>query len=195
MCNKRIELITSFILISSDRDSSIMLPGSCKATAVPACYSMNLNASHIIPNVSFLSPAIVIIANTPDYKQSCNINAVPFLDSRSKEIDYSLHMWKNALYYILEIPGWCRYLQYMKLLYSEKSRLCSTVLPVRAVPLFGVLFSEEFWDLLWLPCDMLKLSSSSPPRELASFVLSPPTMLLLELFIVYFPVSWSIFPS
>jgi len=54
------------------------------------------------------------------------MKAVPFLDSRSKDMDYSLHMWKNALYWILEIPGWCRYLQYMKLRYSEKSLLWST---------------------------------------------------------------------
>jgi len=89
---------TSAILISSDLDSSSMFPGSDSDPAEPAYYSINLKASFIMAKVSFLSSAIVIIARTPDCKQSWSMKAVPFLDSRSKEMDYSLHIWKNALY-------------------------------------------------------------------------------------------------
>lgn len=64
------ELITSYILISSDLDSSNMFPGSASPPALPACYSMNLKASHIIPSASLRSSAMVIIARTPDCKQS-----------------------------------------------------------------------------------------------------------------------------
>jgi hypothetical protein len=78
---------TSVIFISSDRDSSSMLPGSERAPAEPAYYSINLKASFIMASVSFLSSAIVIIARTPDYKQSWSMKAVPFLDSRSNEMD------------------------------------------------------------------------------------------------------------
>jgi hypothetical protein len=81
------ELITSDILISSDLDSSSMLPGSVSVPELPAYCSMNLKASHIIARVSFLSSAIVIMARTPDWRQSYSIKAVPFLDSRSKEMD------------------------------------------------------------------------------------------------------------
>ena len=102
---RRMELITSDILISSDLDSSSIFPGSARVPELPACCSMNLKASHIIAKVSLRSSAIVIMASTPDWRQSCSMKAVPFLDSRSKEIDYSLHMWKNALYCIFEIPG------------------------------------------------------------------------------------------
>lgn len=125
--------MTSEIFISSDRDSSSMLPGSGRAPALPAYYSKNLKASFIIASVSFRSSAMVIIAMTPDYKQSCNINAVPFLDSRSNEIDCKRHMWKNDLYWILDRPGWCRYLQYIKLRASEKSRLYSELFCIRDV--------------------------------------------------------------
>ena len=118
-----IELITSTILISSLLDSSSMFPGSERFPALPACYSMNLKASHIIASDSLRSSAMVIMANTPDWRQSWSMKAVPLRDSKSKEIDWRRHMWKNALYWILDTPGWCRYLQYMKDLCSEKSRL------------------------------------------------------------------------
>lgn len=115
--------MTSAILISSDLDSSKTFPGSESPPADPAYCSMNLKASFIMASVSFLSSAMVIMARTPDCRQSCSMKAVPLRDSRSNEIDWSLHIWKNALYWILETPGWCRYLQYMKDLCSEKSLL------------------------------------------------------------------------
>jgi hypothetical protein len=92
------ELMTSAIFISSDLDSSRKLPGSVSLPAEPACYSMNRNAWFIIARASFRSSAMVIMASTPDCKQSWSMKAVPFLDSRSKEILYNLHIWKNALY-------------------------------------------------------------------------------------------------
>ena len=58
----------------------------------------NLKASFIMAKVSLRSSAIVIIAITPDYRQSYNMKAVPFRDSRSNEIDCNRHMWKNDLY-------------------------------------------------------------------------------------------------
>lgn len=125
LCSKRIELMTSVILSSSERDSSIMLPGSVSVYTLPACCSRNLNASFIIERLSFLSSAMVIMAMTPDYRQSWSMKAVPFRDSRSKEMDCSRHIWKNDLYWIFERPGWCKYLQYMKQRDSEKSRLYS----------------------------------------------------------------------
>ena len=75
-----------------------MFPGSGSCPALPACYSKNLKASFIMAKVSLRSSAIVIIAITPDYRQSYNMKAVPFRDSRSNEIDYNRHMWKNDLY-------------------------------------------------------------------------------------------------
>lgn len=115
--------MTSEILISSERDSSSMFPGSGSAYACPACCSRNLKASTIMASDSLRSSEMVIIAMTPDCKQSWSMKAVPFRDSRSKEIDWSLHIWKKDLYCILDRPGWCKYLQYMKLRCSEKSRL------------------------------------------------------------------------
>lgn len=49
------------------------------------------------------------------------MNVVPILRSKSNETDLRRHMWKKVLYYILEIPGWCKYLQYIKVLGSLKS--------------------------------------------------------------------------
>jgi hypothetical protein len=118
--------MTSTILISSDLDSSSIFPGSFKSPTGPAYCSRNLNASHIIYNAYFLSSAIVINAITPDYKQSYSMKAVPFLVSRSNDIDCNLHIWKNCLYWIFVKPGWCKYLQYMKHLCSSNFLLCWT---------------------------------------------------------------------
>ena len=126
LCKSLSELMTSAIFISSDLDSSRTFPGSFKSPTGPAYCSKNLKASHIICKAYFLSSAIVINAITPDYKQSCSMKAVPFLVSRSNEIDWSLHIWKNCLYWIFVKPGWCRYLQYMKHLYSSNFLLCWT---------------------------------------------------------------------
>lgn len=56
---------------------------------------------------------------TPDYRESKRQNVEPERFSISKEMDSRRHMWKKVLYWIVERPGWCKKLQYMKFLGSE----------------------------------------------------------------------------
>ena len=49
------------------------------------------------------------------------MKVVPVRLSRSNETERRRHIWKKVLYWILEMPGWCKYLQYIKVRPSLKS--------------------------------------------------------------------------
>ena len=64
--------------------------------------------------VDFLCTPIVNMPITPLARQSYRQKVDPDLLSISNEIDSSLHIWKNVLYYMLASPEWFKKLQNIK---------------------------------------------------------------------------------
>ena len=59
---------------------------------------------------------------TPDWRESKRQKVEPERFSMSKLMDSRRHMWKKVLYWIVDRPGWCKKLQYMKVLGSLVTR-------------------------------------------------------------------------
>lgn len=66
---------------------------------------MNVIASCIKLTAACLCAPIVNIPMTAEGRVSYRQKVEPDLFSMSKEIDSSLHMWNNVLYWILPKPG------------------------------------------------------------------------------------------
>ena len=140
------EEMTSAASIPSVLLSSMLQPIYCFCInpVLPAISSTNLKASHICCKALVRSSPIVISASKPDCRQSCSMKVVPWRRSKSNEIDLNLHMWKNVLYYIFDIPGCDRYRQYMKVRFSEKSCLALTEEAVEDFPERPDVYLEDY---------------------------------------------------